>query len=76
MQLDELCVISRLEEALAPVQPYERLVPVETGKRAQTESRFWKSENRQRLCGASIWQKESGQNVRRQRPASAIRAGS
>ena len=31
VQLDELCVISRLEEALAPVQPYERLVPVETG---------------------------------------------
>lgn len=33
VQLDELCVISRLEEALAPVQPYERLVPVETGKK-------------------------------------------
>ena len=32
VQLDELCVISRLEEALAPVQPYERLVPVETAK--------------------------------------------
>ena len=76
VQLDELCVISRLEEALAPVQPYERLVRSKRAKRAQTESRFWKSENRQRLCGASIWQKEFGQNARRQRPASAIRAGS
>ena len=33
VQLDELHVVSRLEEALAPVQPYERLVPVETGKK-------------------------------------------
>ena len=76
VQLDELHVISRLEEALAPVQPYERLVPVETGKRAQTESRFWKSENRQRLCGVSIWQKESGLNARRQKPGIGDQAGS